>query len=541
MDSSLIAPSFPSPFDDVGPHPVARQAALELQDELRSGRIAPGVDSRFLGEAAGGKMFGVLVTRGPDGDERVLRAFSGQIGPLWELPGWAPPVFDMATRNAIEPGVEARIKALGLSIEETSNSSEFRIERDARNLIRHQYAEARRNLNREQAERRAERRRRRDALAPGDRTARLALDNESRRDDIQHRHRHVGLREDERRAMRSRRRLADHVTAMARLRRHLSRRVMRDIHDTYVLTSFSGRTTTLRELFGDTEPPWGAGDCAAPKLIAQAIREGLTPIALAEFWWGAPPPGGGRVEGEFYPACTPKCGPILPFLLDGLDVARRRTWQPAVEPADHLDIRHEDGRVVILSKPAGLLSVPARDESIADSVLARLKRRYPEGTGPLLVHRLDLDTSGLLVAALDEETHGNLQAQFEGRTVRKRYVAWVEGELAADRGTIALPIRVDLDQRPRQVVDFVHGKEAITDWKVLERRPGRTKVGLFPRTGRTHQLRVHAAHRDGLNAPIVGDRLYGTPGERLLLHAESLTLRLPDGRRFTIADPAPFG
>jgi len=246
------------------------------------------------------------------------------------------------------------------------------------------------------------------------------------------------------------------------------------------------------------------------------------------------------VEGAFYPACTPKCGPILPFLLDGLDVAPRRTWKPAVAAADHLDIRYDDGRVVILSKPVGLLSVPARDESISDSVFARLQRRYPAAAGPLLVHRLDLDTSGLLVAALDAITHRDLQAQFEARTVRKRYVAWLDGEPGADRGTISLPIRVDLDQRPRQIVDFVHGKEAITDWKVLERRGGRTKVALFPRTGRTHQLRVHAAHRDGLNAPIVGDRLYGTAGERLMLHAESLILRRPDGRRLTVTDPAPF-
>ncbi|TPW12976.1 MAG: hypothetical protein FD129_1363, partial [bacterium] len=190
----------------------------------------------------------------------------------------------------------------------------------------------------------------------------------------------------------------------------------------------------------------------------------------------------------------------------------------------------------------------------------------------LLVHRLDLDTSGVLVAALDEEAYHDLQSQLLRREVRKRYVAWVDGELTADRGTISLPMRVDLDQRPRQVVDFVHGKDAITDWTVLERREGRTRVAMFPRTGRTHQLRVHAAHAAGLGAAIVGDRLYGmagarlpgmaglrlqgmaevwlegmpgeplhqTPGERLLLHAESISFRHPNGRRVTIADPAPF-
>jgi tRNA pseudouridine32 synthase/23S rRNA pseudouridine746 synthase len=470
----------------------------------------------------------------------VLKAFSGQMGPVWERPGWAPPLFDAAALEGIWPAAEARIKALGRAMDEMAGSAAFRAEREALTALRRRFAAERGDLRREQAARRADRQSRRASLAPDDRAARRLLDNESRRDDIAHRHRHLVLREAEARETRPLRKLERRLAAMERLRRNWSRVAMRNIHDIYVLTSFRGTTTTLRALFGGTEPPWGAGDCAAPKLIAAAIRDGLTPVALAEFWWGAPPPGGGRVEGTFYPACTPKCGPILPFLLDGLEVAPRRTWRPTEAETDHLDIRHDDGRIVILSKPAGLLSVPARDESISDSVFARLKRRYPGATGPLLVHRLDLDTSGLLVAALDEAAHRDLQAQFEARTVQKRYVAWLEGDPGAERGTISLPIRVDLDQRPRQIVDFVHGKEAITDWKVIERRGGRTKVALFPRTGRTHQLRVHAAHRDGLNAPIVGDRLYGQAGARLMLHAESLTLRRPDGRRLTVADPATF-
>jgi tRNA pseudouridine32 synthase/23S rRNA pseudouridine746 synthase len=178
---------------------------------------------------------------------------------------------------------------------------------------------------------------------------------------------------------------------------------------------------------------------------------------------------------------------------------------------------------------------------VTDSVLARLRARYPHATGPLLVHRLDLDTSGLLVAALDERTHAALQRQFAHREVHKRYVAWVEGLVRGERGTIDLPMRVDLADRPRQIHDPVHGKAAVTDWQVLERGGTRTRVALLPRTGRTHQLRVHSAHPLGLGAPIVGDRLYGHEDVRLHLHAEALAFLHPHtGRRVSFERPAPF-
>lgn len=550
-----IPPRFPSPFDDTGPHPLARDAALALQEQLRSGWIAPGVPTDILERPEGGKMFGVLIATGASGAVgsgaggsmspgpgtfRVMKAFSGQLGSILDLPGWAPPLFDVTARGVIEPESTRRIKELTDAMDGLARSLSMREERGTVDAERLAYATVRIALKTPYEERRQARRERRETISPDDRAARRHLDNDSRRDDIALRGELMALREAHVARLRLVRPLDRRLRAMERLRRAISRRVMRGIHDTYRLTNRLGETTTLRALFAPGEPPWGAGDCAAPKLIAAALREGLAPVALAEFWWGAPPPGGARVQGAFYPACTPKCGPILPFLLSGIDVAPRVTWKPAAEVSDHLDIRHDDGRIVVVVKPAGLLSVPARDEMITDSVIARLRRRYPDATGLLLVHRLDLDTSGVLVAALDEEVHRDLQAQLLRREVRKRYVAWVDGDLPADRGTISLPMRVDLDQRPRQVVDFVHGKEAITDWSVLERREGRTRVALFPRTGRTHQLRVHAAHAAGLGAAIVGDRLYGTPGERLMLHAESISFRHPNGRRVTVADPAPF-
>jgi tRNA pseudouridine32 synthase/23S rRNA pseudouridine746 synthase len=316
---------------------------------------------------------------------------------------------------------------------------------------------------------------------------------------------------------------------------------MRRIHDTYEVPNARGERRPLRALFSPGAPPSGAADCAAPKLLAHAFTHGLRPLALAEFWWGTPPSSGGRVSGAFYAACRDKCGPLLPFMLEGLSVAPPRTFSPPAVVAEDLTVVFEDAWVVVVDKPQGLLSVPAKDTSVTDSVLARLRARYPWATGPLLAHRLDLDTSGLLVAALDPRTYADLQRQFTQREVHKRYVAWVEGHVRGDEGTIDFPMRVDLDDRPRQIHDPVHGKSAVTRWQVLERRGGRTRVAFFPLTGRTHQLRVHAAHPLGLGAPIVGDRLYGHPDDRLHLHAESLSFRHPGtGQLVSFERPAPF-
>ena len=336
----------------------------------------------------------------------------------------------------------------------------------------------------------------------------------------------------------ARARLERRLGALERLRRWVSRGFMARIHDCYVIPSTRGERCSLRTLYAPAQPPSGAADCAAPKLLAHAFAQGLRPLALAEFWWGAPPAAGGRASGAYYGACRDKCGPLLPFMLSGLEVAPPRSFCPPVLARAALDVVFEDAWLVVVDKPEGLLSVPAKDLSLSDSVLARLQADYP---GALLAHRLDLDTSGVLVAARDARTHASLQRQFTHRQVEKRYVAWVEGALRAERGTIDLALRVDLDDRPRQIHDPVHGRPAVTDWVVLSREGQRTRVALFPRTGRTHQLRVHAAHPRGLAAPIVGDRLYGHEAQRLLLHAEQLGFRHPaTGQLVTFSRPAPF-
>jgi tRNA pseudouridine32 synthase/23S rRNA pseudouridine746 synthase len=268
----------------------------------------------------------------------------------------------------------------------------------------------------------------------------------------------------------------------------------------------------------------------------------LRPLALAEFWWGSSPSASPRRAGFFYPACRNKCSPLLSFMLAGLTVAQARhlAWHSRTAPLP-LSILYEDESLLIVDKPAGLLAIPGRSDESRDSVLSRVGASHPDATGPVIVHRLDMDTSGLMVVTKDATSHAALQRQFARREVVKEYAAWLDGAIPGERGQIDFPMRVDLDDRPRQIYDPVWGRSAITDWRVEARSGERTRVIFFPRTGRTHQLRLHAAHPLGLGTPIVGDPLYGRAGERMLLHAQALTFVHPrSGRTMSFRCPSPF-
>lgn len=324
-----------------------------------------------------------------------------------------------------------------------------------------------------------------------------------------------------------------------------SRVLMAQIQDCYRFGNAHGHVRPLRDLFAPGEPPAGAGDCAAPKLLAAAYAQGLTPLALAEFWWGAPSSTGDRREGVFYAACRGKCLPILAHMLEGLSADPPPLFGAAAIRDDEPRTLFEDAHLLVVNKPSGLLTVPGRSAALQDCVVSRLRVRYPEATGPLVVHRLDMDTSGLLLAAKDLAVAKALQRLFSLREVEKHYVAVLDGLVAGEHGHITLPLRPDIDDRPRNIHDPVHGKPAHTEWQVLARAGGRTRVRFTPHTGRSHQLRVHAAHPAGLDAPIVGDRLYGrTPpddDDRLLLHAERLAFVHPvTGLKVTVEAPAPF-
>ena len=311
------------------------------------------------------------------------------------------------------------------------------------------------------------------------------------------------------------------------------------IFEQYRVSNARGETLSIREVFArrGLVPPGGTGDCAAPKLLQYAYTHGLTPLAMGEFWYGASPASEVREQGRFYPSCTGKCGPLLSFMLEGLDVAPNpldREYTSTDEPR----ILYEDDAVLVVSKPAGMLAVPGRTR--AKSLLEWLRERFGEVHS---CHRLDMDTSGVMVFARSLAAQAELERQFAEREVEKRYRArLVAGDRPfghARKGTIALPLLLDWYDRPRQMVDFEKGKLAVTEYEVLEELPGgEIDILFFPKTGRSHQLRVHAAHARGLGRPIKGDRLYGSAdGGRLWLHAESLAFRHPvSGERLCFTD-----
>lgn len=527
----------PSPFDPAGPHPWARRAAEQLMAQLPRQTVAAAT------EAARGKMFGVLVVEDQQGQVGYLRAFSGMLDGHWPLDGFAGPLFDLAHRQSFWPAGEAALIALDRQIEELTTgppmaalqarlAAQDRCHADALQALQTQH---------DQQQRRRQQQRAQLAAAPAQQQqqALQALSHQSQQEATARRRLRAAQRE-QRAAILAQIAAIDAQRVQLQQQRHAqSNALLEPLYAGYRISSARGQVRLLRDLFAPKTPPGGAGDCAAPKLFNEARRLGLRPLALAEFWWGAPPATGGRQQGRYYPACRGKCGPVLAHMLDGWDVDLPPLFGADPLAAHEPRIVYEDAALLVVDKPAGMLSVPGRSTHLTDSALTRLRARV--GPSTLLVHRLDLDTSGLLLAAKDTATYVALQRQFSERQVEKRYIALVEGSVRGEQGTVDLPLRVDLDDRPRQVHDPVSGKPASTSWRVLQRSAGRTRLELIPHTGRTHQLRVHAAHPQGLAAPIVGDRLYGTPDQRLCLHAERLGFTHPHtGRRVTLHSPAPF-
>jgi tRNA pseudouridine32 synthase/23S rRNA pseudouridine746 synthase len=534
-----------SPFAQGAPQVLARRAAEALQLRLRRGEL-PGVDLGALDEPGGGKMFGVLVVSAPDGRVGYLCGFSGMLDERWYIDGFAPPLFDPVAREAFWPAGEAELRAFADRHAELVDGAEpvalraSLAELTARHRVASDEMRARHHANRRL---RHDARQRLADAAAGDAERRAALhplEQESRADAAERR-RLDEAHHQEREALESAVRALDARRAeLEHLRAERSRQLWQRISDSYVLLNARGEQRTLGALFANEAPPGGAGDCAAPKLLGHAYRHGLKPLALAEFWWGAPPLTGERDAGVYYPACQHKCGKVLPYMLEGLSV------EPPLLGAEPLAVEeprlvYEDPWLLVVDKPCGLLSVPGRHALQRDSVLVRLQRRYADAAGLLVMRGLEPEASGLLLVARDPETYAALQRQFARREADERQVAWLDGHVASDHGVIELPLRGDPEDRPRQRVDPKHGKRAITEWRVTQRTPARTRVSLFLRTDRPHQPRVHAAHPLGLGVPIVGDRLYGRDDTRLMLHVEALAFLHPHtGERLELECPAPF-
>ncbi len=525
---------FPSPFSNT-PHPLARRAG-----ELLQARLAAGCGWNHDFDAPdGGKMFGVLVVRDGAGRLGYLSAFSGMLGGRWQVEGFVPPLFDLGARQQFLPPGEAQLADYGRRIEALRQGPERTALLAQLDQLQQRQAAELTELKARHAERKAQRRQQRaGAPAGGGLLARLA--RESQNDKRELRTRRVQWRAQLAPLQSRLDALEGQIDHLKTARARLSKRLHQRLFAGYVLTNRLGERRPIGDFFERGLPPGGSGDCAGPKLLHHALQQGLVPLALAEFWWGAPPPDGVREHGRYYPACRGKCRPILPFMLRGLALAPPPALGEGVA-AEAPAVVFEDEHLVVVNKPHGLLSVPGRE--VSDSVLTRMQQRYPQATGPLLVHRLDLSTSGLLLVAKSAAVHKALQRQFIRRTVAKRYFAILAKVLpeGVDEGVVELPLRVDLDDRPRQLVCHRHGKPARTRWRVVARDDESTRVHFFPVTGRTHQLRLHAAHPRGLNAPIKGDELYGDGDGRLRLHAEQLGFTHPEtGEWLEFYAAAPF-
>lgn len=301
--------------------------------------------------------------------------------------------------------------------------------------------------------------------------------------------------------------------------------------DEYKFLNIKNKQKSLYKIFADSTPPSGAGDCAAPKLLQYAFENKLKPICMAEFWWGAPHKSAIRKHLQYYPACRSKCEPILNHMLDGLEVEENPMLTNYGEGKE-IEILFEDEDLIVINKPEGLLSVPGK--MITDSVASRFSDCQ-------IIHRLDQETSGIMILAKNKNSHKKLQEQFINRSIKKTYCAIIVGRVSSTTGSINLPLRVDLDHRPRQLVCYDYGKKAITDYKVIKENEEITYIEFYPKTGRTHQLRMHAAHSQGLAAPIKGDTLYGTPEKRLYLHASQINFVHPkSNKQVTISCPPSF-
>lgn len=521
---------FTFPFNYT-PHPLAAQAAQELQAELREREDwnrQLGYEAGSSGEAEG-KMFGVLVVQTTAGDLVYVAAFSGKIAESNRHPGFVPPVFDILEPDGFFRKEEAQITELNHQVEKLEQDPAFqKAKLDVQKTGQRAQAAIAAMRLRNKTKKAARDQKRAEAEPQMKAADYQELDQALRRESARLDRELKSFKKDWRQKIEEVRKAVAaweaKITALKKERSRRSAALQDRLFAAFRFLNNRGEEKNLKAIFGAAQPPAGAGECAAPKLLQYAFQHQLEPIAMAEFWWGAPPKSAVRRHGQFYPACRGKCEPILGHMLKGMALDPNPVLAEASQ-APPIEKIYEDDYLLLIHKPPGLLSVPGK--TIRDSVQWRMQQAFPKATGPLTVHRLDMSTSGLMLIAKTEEVYKALQQQFIKRRVKKQYLALLEGRLEGDSGIIDLPLRVDLDNRPRQLVCYEHGKAARTRWQKIGEERNFTRVHFFPVTGRTHQLRVHAAHHRGLNSPIVGDELYGQPGRRLHLHAEQLEFEHP--------------
>ena len=569
------------------PHPLCVLAAEEVKEYIASRK-------EWQEELASGKMFGVLIVQTDNGitnneENQIgyLAAFSGNLDGKNLHPYFVPPVYDLLQPEGFFKIEEEQISAINIRIRELENSSSYlgskekwKIETEQAKAVLNQakaelkMAKEAREIRRQSSPELSEEEQAsliRESQYQKAEYKRLEKKWKKRLEELETEVRHFDIE----------------IERLKTERKERSAALQRKLFEQFRMLNAQGEVKDLYTIFEQTVqkvPPAGAGECALPKLLQYAYLHQLKPLAMAEFWWGDSPKNEIRHHGYYYPSCKGKCEPILQHMLQGLEVDENPLLNP-VHEEEELEIVFEDEWLLVINKPAGMLSVPGKAED-RDSVYHRLKKKYPEATGPMIVHRLDMATSGLLLVAKTKEVHQDLQAQFANRSIKKRYVAVLDGaiikteketkpiaekailiaketvltkktakaERTGNTGRIELPLCLNPLDRPRQMVSSEHGKEAITEYQIIseseritsesentfnesnridesERSINEsrkyTRIIFYPLTGRTHQLRVHAAHPEGLGCPILGDELYGKKADRLYLHAEYIEFRHP--------------
>jgi tRNA pseudouridine32 synthase/23S rRNA pseudouridine746 synthase len=527
------------------PHKLAEIASKELQQRIENEIEWShnfGLDSK---EVDKGKMFGVLVVQASNGDIGYLCAYSGKLSGMERPPGFVPHVFNLPEGdNFYEQGMRG-VNGIATELQALQNSERYLLKLEALSKAKSDAEveiKAFKSVNlRAKKERKTLREKADGSTSKEKETLEAILIKQS----LQQKYRLRVLKQSWKQALDFLQsefdQLDSRVQDLKEKRKQASSNLQRQIFDEYKFLNAVGHWKSLHSIFKETDlelPPAGAGECAAPKLMQAAYEGDLKPIALAEFWWGESPVMEIKKHKQFYPACRRKCKPILGHMLEGLAVEPNPLLVNYGE-GKQLEKVYEDDQMLVVNKPEGLLSVPGKD--IEDSVYHRIKLEYPHTTGPVIVHRLDQDTSGLMLVAKTKDVHKNLQQQFLDKTIKKRYIAVLDGEIPQLEGIIDLPLRVDINDRPKQIVCHEHGKRSITRFKVIEILKGKTRIHLNPITGRSHQLRMHCAHKEGLNTSIVGDNLYGKKGTRLHLHAQFIQFIHPvSKKKMKFAVPANF-
>ena len=539
------------------PHPLCVLAAEEVKEYIASRK-------EWQEELASGKMFGVLIVQTDNGitnneENQIgyLAAFSGNLAGKNLHPYFVPPVYDLLQPEGFFKIEEEQISAINIRIRELENSSSYlgskekwKIETEQAKAVLNQakaelkMAKEAREIRRQSSPELSEEEQAsliRESQYQKAEYKRLEKEWKKRLEELETEVRHFDIE----------------IERLKTERKERSAALQRKLFEQFRMLNAQGEVKDLYTIFEQTVqkvPPAGAGECALPKLLQYAYLHQLKPLAMAEFWWGDSPKNEIRHHGYYYPSCKGKCEPILQHMLQGLEIDENPLLNP-VHEEEELEIVFEDEWLLVVNKPAGMLSVPGKAED-RDSVYHRLKKKYPEATGPMIVHRLDMATSGLLLVAKTKKVHQDLQAQFANRSIKKRYVAVLDGIVLSERtGRIELPLCLNPLDRPRQIVSKEYGKEAITEYKIISEsekiidesersinEPRKyTRIVFYPLTGRTHQLRVHAAHPEGLGCPILGDELYGKKADRLYLHAEYIEFRHPIyGDIFRIQKKADF-